>query len=88
MEGIIYSHTNQKIEDFEFYPWCEACGELIIHEEGFVSILAINSDNEQHGGICGNCCSGDRDMAMNLFMIGFSFGSRELVLKPEIITID
>ena len=84
MEGIIYSFTNQGIDDFQTYPWCEVCGELMVHDSGFISILAINSDHEYHGGVCSSCCSGDKEAAMNLFMIGFAFKPREIVPKPEV----
>src|SRR5690242_5768080 len=84
MEGIIYSFTNASIEDLPTYPWCETCGDIVVRSEGFVSILAINSDNEYHGGVCGECCGGSKDMAMNLFMIGFAFRPREAVPKPEV----
>ena len=51
MEGIIYSFTSQSIDELQTYPWCEICGELVVQDSKFVSILAINSDNDKQGGV-------------------------------------
>lgn len=77
MNDVSFRLTHDTLANLPIYPNCESCGELIFQEDGFVAVAAVRAGEEHKGGICGECCSGNKDTAMNLFIMSFMFRPKQ-----------